>query len=58
MATLLSTVSQPLFQQFCFPDFFGILESLQMERSVLEMILCKLLPHYTFHLMQPLLISL
>lgn len=51
-------LSASLFQHFHFLDFFGIFESQQTERSILEAILCKLLPHYTFHLMQPLLIFL
>lgn len=52
MADLLPTAGRPL------PAFFGnfLWESQQMESSVSKAILGEVLSHYTFHLMQPLLI--
>lgn len=53
VADLLPTASQP--PSTFFGNFFWV--SQQMESSISKAILGEVLPHYTFHLMQPLLIS-
>lgn len=53
VADLLLTAGQP--PSTFFGNFFWV--SQQMESSISKAILGEVLPHYTFHLMQPLLIS-